>query len=367
MKKKLYLPILICSAILLSSCSYKSTDETSHPLFRRAVKAQEANELKLAIKYFNRYLAINPESSKTHLILASIYDENLDKPLRAIYHYQRFLEFAPNSTEATNVKKWITAAKKKFYERSRKDFNDPEDVGALQNSLYTTDQEVKKLKAQIKELKNIQKELIKFARRKNKEMKTAKLKYNRLEGKFKAKISDLNQNEEKIKKLSIALKKAKEKQNITKSNLFTDDFDMENAIVPPMARKRFDKIDVKSNIAVSDKTEKPEKMAKKSPAKPPKDDNSLPLIPEVSKTIPPFVMKEAPVKTPEKKQVSAQQELPQYRYYTVQKGDSLSSISRRFFGTSKYYKKIFDSNRDVLTDVSSLRPGQVLKIPDVKE
>ena len=51
------------------------------------------------------------------------------------------------------------------------------------------------------------------------------------------------------------------------------------------------------------------------------------------------------------------------RTYTVQAGDSLSKISREFYGNSNQYAKIFEANRDVLTDPNKINPGQMLKIP----
>lgn len=49
--------------------------------------------------------------------------------------------------------------------------------------------------------------------------------------------------------------------------------------------------------------------------------------------------------------------------YTVQAGDTLSSISRKIYGTPNKWRKIFSVNRDRLATASSLKPGQVLKIP----
>ena len=49
--------------------------------------------------------------------------------------------------------------------------------------------------------------------------------------------------------------------------------------------------------------------------------------------------------------------------YTVQKGDTLSKISKQFYGDANAYKKIFDANRDQLKDPDKIQPGQVLKIP----
>ena len=49
--------------------------------------------------------------------------------------------------------------------------------------------------------------------------------------------------------------------------------------------------------------------------------------------------------------------------YTVQAGDTLSAIARKFLGDSNEYMVIFNANRDQLSDPDKIKPGQVLKIP----
>ncbi len=49
--------------------------------------------------------------------------------------------------------------------------------------------------------------------------------------------------------------------------------------------------------------------------------------------------------------------------YTVKKGDTLSKISREFLGDANDYMRIFEANKDQLTDPDQIKPGQVLKIP----
>ena len=49
--------------------------------------------------------------------------------------------------------------------------------------------------------------------------------------------------------------------------------------------------------------------------------------------------------------------------YTVKAGDTLSSIARERLGNANAYPKIFEANRDQLTDPNKIMPGQVLKIP----
>ena len=49
--------------------------------------------------------------------------------------------------------------------------------------------------------------------------------------------------------------------------------------------------------------------------------------------------------------------------YTVQSGDTLSKISKQFYGDANSYMRIFDANKDQLKDPNVIKPGQVLKIP----
>lgn len=51
------------------------------------------------------------------------------------------------------------------------------------------------------------------------------------------------------------------------------------------------------------------------------------------------------------------------RTYTVQSGDTLSGISRRFYGTPSRWIDIYQANRDRLSSESALRVGQEVRIP----
>ncbi|MGV8916733.1 MAG: peptidoglycan-binding protein LysM [Pseudomonas sp.] len=52
------------------------------------------------------------------------------------------------------------------------------------------------------------------------------------------------------------------------------------------------------------------------------------------------------------------------RFVTVEKGDTLSAISKRVYGDANKYQKIFDANKPMLKDVNKIYPGQTLRIPD---
>lgn len=49
--------------------------------------------------------------------------------------------------------------------------------------------------------------------------------------------------------------------------------------------------------------------------------------------------------------------------YTVAAGDTLSKISKQFYGDANKYMKIFEANRETLKNPDTIKPGQVLKIP----
>ena len=49
--------------------------------------------------------------------------------------------------------------------------------------------------------------------------------------------------------------------------------------------------------------------------------------------------------------------------YTVQSGDTLSKIAKTHLGDANAYMKIFEANRDKLSDPDKIQAGQVLTIP----
>lgn len=51
------------------------------------------------------------------------------------------------------------------------------------------------------------------------------------------------------------------------------------------------------------------------------------------------------------------------RTYTVKPGDSLSKIAKEYYGNANEYNKIFEANRDKLSDPNKIEVGQELVIP----
>lgn len=58
---------------------------------------------------------------------------------------------------------------------------------------------------------------------------------------------------------------------------------------------------------------------------------------------------------------------PEVKTYTVAKGDTLSAIAKREYGKASLWPRLFEANRDQLSDPDRIKPGQVLKIPAIAD
>lgn len=54
---------------------------------------------------------------------------------------------------------------------------------------------------------------------------------------------------------------------------------------------------------------------------------------------------------------------PPSQFYTVVSGDTLSKISKQFYGNANDYMKIFEANKPMLSHPDKIYPGQNLRIP----
>lgn len=53
----------------------------------------------------------------------------------------------------------------------------------------------------------------------------------------------------------------------------------------------------------------------------------------------------------------------EHRLHDVASGDTLSALAKRYYGDASKYNRIFEANRDQLSDPDKIRVGQKLKIP----
>ena len=222
--------LYMTSAILLLlcvSCSEQTRNEENHPYFSKALRLNSEGNYEESVKYFEKYLRIYPESAKAHYELAVVYDEGLNMPLDAIYHYNQYLKFSPDSQDAEYIKDSLAGAEKKFYLKMKKKYTG---------------------------------------------------------------ISD-------------------EELNVRKKNT-----------------------------------------------------TAVQQAPETPRTLVPVQTPAAPAALAAAEKTTAQsKKFPEF--YTVEKGDTLAKISGKVYGNTKYYKAIYEANREALSSETSIRIGQRLRIP----
>jgi nucleoid-associated protein YgaU len=61
--------------------------------------------------------------------------------------------------------------------------------------------------------------------------------------------------------------------------------------------------------------------------------------------------------------MTVDQSEPEAQYYTVVKGDTLSKISKQYYGDANKYNVIFEANKPMLKSPDLIYPGQMLRIP----
>jgi len=64
-------------------------------------------------------------------------------------------------------------------------------------------------------------------------------------------------------------------------------------------------------------------------------------------------------------EAEAEEAAAEGRFYTVERGDSLSKIAKAMYGDAMKYPTIFEANKPMLSDPNKIYPGQVLRIPEL--
>ena len=253
--------LLIVSVIFCGACSPSDLsfiEETEERQFKLAKDFQSQGRYDDALITYLGLISVRRESPESHLEVGYIYLRTLKDPIRAIYHFDRYLDLKPESERTIQVKQLIETAKLEFLRQ-----------------LPT-----KPFQAEVERM-----DLLEIIEKLKKENSELKLKYNQV----LLQIKSLD-GQEAMDHISKSLNKRVSSHEGRSQN--------ENG-------------------------------------------NTLTSFGETI-TIDP-------------------REVP--KSYTVQSGDTLSKISKKFYGTANRWNDIYQANRDTLSSARSLREGQELLIP----
>ncbi len=105
---------LFIAFVVLAGCAdvaHQDRREEQDPLVRRALVKKRSNDVNAAIDLFHQAVERKPQMARPHLELGLLYDGNREDYVRAIYHYQMYLEKRPDAEKRDIVEKLIEKAK----------------------------------------------------------------------------------------------------------------------------------------------------------------------------------------------------------------------------------------------------------------
>jgi tetratricopeptide (TPR) repeat protein len=102
-------------ALCVSSCSpgaaWSDRREDNDPLVRRARTKKRAQDIEGAITLYSRAIARKPGLGRAHLEIGLLYDEYNEDYVRAIYHYEKYLELRPDTEKRNMIEELIRRAR----------------------------------------------------------------------------------------------------------------------------------------------------------------------------------------------------------------------------------------------------------------
>jgi tetratricopeptide (TPR) repeat protein len=244
--------------VLFSACKPSDVEvvgETDEKQYQLAKDYQSQGRTEEALSAFLRVIDARRDAPESHFESGYIYLNALKDPVRAIYHFDRYLQFKPQSPQAGQVRQLIETAQKEFARQ-------------LPAQPYQGDLDRIDLMELVKNLKL--------------------------------------ENDSVKRELAIARNRVEKLENV-----------LGDARRVPSAQ---------TNVTQSQRPRVAPSQQQTSPQAAPN-----------------------PATAP--------------RTYTVLSGDSLSSISRKVYGTPSRWIDIYQANRDRLSSENALRVGQEIRIP----
>jgi LysM repeat protein len=248
--------------VLFTGCAPSSLEivsETDEKQYQLAQDYKTQGRMEEALNAFHRVIDARRDAPESHLEAGYIYLRELKDPVRAIYHFDRYLQFKPNSPQATQVRQLIETAQKEF---------------ARQLPAQPYQGELDRIDLM---------ELVKNLKQENDSLKR-----------------DLVNAEARVKQLESLVGAGRRSAPVETT-----------AVVPSSDRQPVATVRVQPPAATTT--------------------------------------------TPDPASVP--------RTHTVQSGDTLSTISSRYYGTPSRWIDIYQANRDRLRNENALKVGQVIRIP----
>ena len=340
--KNFCLMFLLAGVMVLfaAGCSEK---EPNHPLLKKAAQSMRVGEYRNAELCYKKYLAKHPDSAAVHQALAELCDEHLGDYLLAAYHYKEVLRLSPDMPEnqVREIKGFIERCEQRYFNQGRKS----------KKVVLTDEQEIERLTAAYK--KRLADE------QKKQEEELARLK-KELEESEKEKTPAPVNNDGKDKKAAKQNVAAAEPQKtVADSGVKIETSVTENQSADSTVAEKQPEQKVEASVAekVNPAAETSEKNIADSAVATEKTAEKAPLKKEIAPSNETAYPKMENIHKADKKQDKIIE-------YKVKRGDTFTHLSRHFYGSVRYYKKLMEYNK--ITNPNVLRAGKVLQIPPLE-
>jgi LysM repeat protein len=104
--------------VLLAGCSGGAASQDSRderdPYLKRALVRKNMDDIDGAVDLLNKALVRKPDLARAHLELGLLYDTHKQDYIRAIYHYERYLELRPDAEKKKLIQDLIRQARLSF-------------------------------------------------------------------------------------------------------------------------------------------------------------------------------------------------------------------------------------------------------------
>jgi len=104
--------LVLAASLALAGCDMTNRQDTQYddsrnPYYKQAEQDLDNNNPASALSDYESALAANPKLVEAHYQMGIICGDKMGDPISAIYHLKRYLELAPNSDKADQVKAMI--------------------------------------------------------------------------------------------------------------------------------------------------------------------------------------------------------------------------------------------------------------------
>ena len=93
-----------CAAVFALAGCDKATFDRSDRSYEQAEQKRSAQEYRTAISFYEKALYNEKKAADAHFRMGMIYDGNLDDPIGAVYHFNRYIEMLPNGAHAKEAR-----------------------------------------------------------------------------------------------------------------------------------------------------------------------------------------------------------------------------------------------------------------------